>query len=133
MTVSRSRADTTAKALVEAAGENAETVTLDVRGMKCAGCVKAVERQLANNPHVCSARVNLATEVAIVTYRSGAVEPAEFAEKLRKRLKICSKNAIATRAKRSYALSGRAFWYCFPAWDISAAWAGWAIFGSILG
>ncbi|MDE5085624.1 MAG: heavy metal-associated domain-containing protein, partial [Trichodesmium sp. St16_bin2-tuft] len=43
-----------------------ETITLDVSGMKCAGCVKAVERQLTQQIGVISARVNLATEVATV-------------------------------------------------------------------
>ncbi len=43
-----------------------ETVILDVGGMKCAGCVKAVERQLTQQPGVISACVNLATAVATV-------------------------------------------------------------------
>ncbi|NEQ85934.1 MAG: heavy-metal-associated domain-containing protein, partial [Moorea sp. SIO2I5] len=29
-----------------------ETITLDVTGMKCAGCVGVVERQLSSNPGV---------------------------------------------------------------------------------
>jgi P-type Cu2+ transporter len=59
-----------------------ETIALDVGGMKCAGCVKAVERQLIQLPGVVSASVNLATEMATVEYRSGAIEPTEFAQKL---------------------------------------------------
>ena len=51
-------------------------------GMKCAGCVKAVERQLQQNPGVVSACVNLITEVAVVEYKAGNVEPETFAKKL---------------------------------------------------
>ena len=40
--------------------------TLDVQGMKCAGCVSVVERQLTQNSGVVSACVNLVTEVAVV-------------------------------------------------------------------
>ena len=45
------------------------TIALDVEGMKCAGCVKAVEKQLQQNPGVISACVNLITEVAVVEYQ----------------------------------------------------------------
>lgn len=58
------------------------TATLDVQGMKCAGCVSAVERQLAQNPGVVSACVNLVTEVAVVKYQEGEIEPQILAEKL---------------------------------------------------
>jgi len=34
--------------------------------MKCAGCVKVVEKQLTQHPDVISACVNLVTEVAVV-------------------------------------------------------------------
>ncbi|MFM7578601.1 MAG: heavy-metal-associated domain-containing protein, partial [Microcystaceae cyanobacterium] len=44
------------------------TVTLDVQGMKCAGCVSAVERQLKQQPGVQSAQVNLVTAIAVVQY-----------------------------------------------------------------
>ncbi|MGB7274843.1 MAG: HAD-IC family P-type ATPase, partial [Geitlerinemataceae cyanobacterium] len=59
-----------------------ETIALDVGGMKCAGCVKAVERQLTQLPGVVSATVNLAMEMATVEYRSGEIEPTELAQKL---------------------------------------------------
>jgi Cu2+-exporting ATPase len=61
-----------------------KTVTFDVSGMKCAGCVKAVERQLNQNPGVISACVNLITEVAVVEYEADAIEPASLAAKLTK-------------------------------------------------
>ncbi|MGF1479764.1 MAG: heavy metal translocating P-type ATPase [Cyanophyceae cyanobacterium] len=59
-----------------------ETATLDVGGMKCAGCVKSVERQLTQNPGVTSACVNLVTEVAVVQYEAGTTEPEALAETL---------------------------------------------------
>ena len=59
-----------------------QIATLDVTGMKCAGCVKAVERQLIQNNGVISARVNLITEVAVIEYQEGAIEPENIAQKL---------------------------------------------------
>jgi Cu2+-exporting ATPase len=59
-----------------------KTITFDVGGMKCAGCVKAVERQLQQNPGVVSACVNLITEVAVVEYEQGTVQPETIAAKL---------------------------------------------------
>lgn len=43
------------------------TITLDVSGMMCAGCVSAVKRKLKQQPGVQDAIVNLLTEVATVT------------------------------------------------------------------
>ena len=59
-----------------------KTVALDVGGMKCAGCVKAVERQLEQNSGVLSACVNLITEVAVVEYQTDNITPEALAEKL---------------------------------------------------
>ena len=61
-----------------------ETIVLDVNGMKCAGCVKAVERQLEQNTGVVSACVNLITEVAVVEYEPESVAPETLANKLTK-------------------------------------------------
>ncbi|MGL5835937.1 MAG: cation transporter, partial [Waterburya sp.] len=61
-----------------------KTVALDVGGMKCAGCVKAVERQLEQNSGVVFACVNLITEVAVVKYQAANVTPETLAEKLTK-------------------------------------------------
>lgn len=58
-----------------------ETIALDVGGMKCAGCVSVVERQLGQYPGVIAARVNLVTEVAVVDYEAG-IDPAALAEVL---------------------------------------------------
>ncbi|MFE1748716.1 heavy metal translocating P-type ATPase [Coleofasciculus sp. H7-2] len=59
-----------------------ETIALDVTGMKCAGCVKAVEKQLTQHPGVISARVNLVTEVAVVECVAGAIDPVALAEQV---------------------------------------------------
>lgn len=59
-----------------------ETITLDVEGMKCAGCVKVVEQQLKQQPGVVSACVNLVTEVAVVACKPGTVDPPALAEQL---------------------------------------------------
>lgn len=59
-----------------------EKIILDVGGMKCAGCVQAVERQLTQHPGVKSACVNLATEVAVVESDTGAVDPDALAKRL---------------------------------------------------
>ncbi|MGH8000167.1 MAG: heavy metal translocating P-type ATPase, partial [Brasilonema sp.] len=59
-----------------------EKMTLDVGGMKCAGCVRAVERQLTQYPGVKSACVNLATEVAVVELEVGAVNADALAKEL---------------------------------------------------
>ena len=59
-----------------------DTLTLDVQGMKCAGCVKAVERQINQYPGVISATVNLITAVALVEYNQGQIEPNNLAQKL---------------------------------------------------
>ncbi len=61
-----------------------KTIALDVGGMKCAGCVKAVERQLEQNSGVVSACVNLITEVAVVEYETQSIAPETLAEKLTK-------------------------------------------------
>lgn len=59
-----------------------EIATLDVQGMKCGGCVSAVERQLTQTDGVASASVNLVTQVAVVHYHPEAVQPQALAAKL---------------------------------------------------
>ncbi|MGH1397330.1 MAG: heavy metal translocating P-type ATPase [Trichormus sp.] len=59
-----------------------EKILLDVGGMKCAGCVSAVEKQLTQYAGVLSACVNLATEVAVIESETGAVDAEELADKL---------------------------------------------------
>jgi len=59
-----------------------EIATLDVTGMKCAGCVGTVEKALKQCHGVVTATVNLATEVATVEFESGALKPSVLAGKL---------------------------------------------------
>ncbi|WP_024546206.1 cation-translocating P-type ATPase [Picosynechococcus sp. NKBG15041c] len=62
--------------------KNLVTTTFDVQGMRCAGCVKAVERQLLQQPGVSTAVVNLITEVAVVTYEVAKIQPEAIAQQL---------------------------------------------------
>jgi Cu2+-exporting ATPase len=55
------------------------TTVLNIRGMKCAGCVRAVENRLANLEGVVSANVNLVTEVAVVEAEPGAITAEQLA------------------------------------------------------
>ncbi|SKB15079.1 putative copper-transporting ATPase SynA [Planktothrix sp. PCC 11201] len=57
-----------------------EMIILDVSGMQCAGCVKAVERQLLQQSGVISVSVNLATEVARVECVANQINPENLAE-----------------------------------------------------
>lgn len=59
-----------------------ETFTLDVGGMKCAGCVRAVENELKQQSGVVGAIVNLVTEVALVECEPGQVDPKTLTAKL---------------------------------------------------
>lgn len=54
---------------------------LDIDGMKCAGCVRAVENQLLHQPGVVAATVNLVTQAAMVECQTG-IDPQTLAEKL---------------------------------------------------
>ena len=67
--------------LTEESAATTRKVILDVSGMKCAGCVKAVETQLTQHPGVKSACVNLATEIAVVEIED-AVEGDTLAQVL---------------------------------------------------
>jgi Cu2+-exporting ATPase len=61
------------------------SLTLDVGGMKCAGCVAAVERQLGQLGGVIDSCVNLVTAVAVVRYTPGKITPQAIAEHLSQR------------------------------------------------
>ncbi len=63
----------------------ATLATLDVGGMKCAGCVQAVERQLSRQAGVRSAQVNLVTAVAAIEYDAALTSPAHLAALLTQR------------------------------------------------
>ena len=64
----------------------AATLTLQVGGMKCAGCVKAVEKNLTQNSDVISASVNLVTEKATVEYQESNGSAKALAETLANKL-----------------------------------------------
>jgi P-type Cu2+ transporter len=61
------------------------TIALSVKGMKCAGCVSAVEKRLLTCDAVKAASVNLLTEKATIVYDSSA-ELGENRDKLASRL-----------------------------------------------
>jgi P-type Cu2+ transporter len=61
------------------ASESPSVVLLNVSGMKCAGCVQAVERALDEQMGVMSASVNLVTQKATVTYQSEEIAPEKLA------------------------------------------------------
>src|SRR5688572_24705373 len=48
--------------------DTTEICTLDIGGMTCASCVRRIEKSLLKLDGVTDARVNLATEVASITY-----------------------------------------------------------------
>jgi P-type Cu2+ transporter len=52
---------------------------LHVQGMKCAGCVQAVEKALGQKQGVVSASVNLVTEKAMIAYQSEAISASGLA------------------------------------------------------
>ena len=59
---------TTAPQDAIAPDDTTEICTLDIGGMTCASCVRRIEKSLLKLDGVTDARVNLATEVASITY-----------------------------------------------------------------
>ncbi|MGB1196165.1 MAG: heavy metal translocating P-type ATPase [Synechococcus sp.] len=59
---------------------SAEVVLLDVEGMKCGGCVRAVERTLQDQPGVQEASVNLVTRSAWLRLDPAALDPQQALE-----------------------------------------------------
>lgn len=72
----------TPEAAIAKTNTTLELITLDVSGMKCAGCVRTVEQQLQQVPGVVSVAVNLVTEVALVECEPQTVDPEAIAQKL---------------------------------------------------
>ena len=70
------------KATSPVSQENKKTITLDVDGMKCAGCVNAVERQIEQQTGVIAAQVNLITATAIVQYQPDRADLEAIAAQL---------------------------------------------------
>ncbi len=71
-----------AKQLVKTSEHPLSKTTLEIGGMKCAGCVAAVERQLKQESGVLKASVNLVTEIAVIEYSPALVQPETLAQKL---------------------------------------------------
>lgn len=72
----------TTASLPQIATSPTKTIVLDVTGMKCAGCVSAVEKQLIAQTGVKSACVNLLTGVAAIETETETITAAALAEKL---------------------------------------------------
>ncbi|MDZ7362662.1 MAG: heavy metal translocating P-type ATPase [candidate division KSB1 bacterium] len=59
---------------------SAEKLTLEVKGMHCAGCVATVEKKLKAQPGVVEAAVNLTTERALVHFSPEHISPDKLVE-----------------------------------------------------
>ncbi len=70
--------------LVGISPDSLTTIALNVEGMKCAGCIQTVEKQLTQHPGVLSASVNLVTQVATVQCEAETVMPEDLAGALTK-------------------------------------------------
>jgi Cu2+-exporting ATPase len=55
---------------------------LAVEGMKCGGCMRAIENGLAAIPQTTSARVNLTDRRVAVEWRDGSIDPGRFIDRL---------------------------------------------------
>jgi len=55
---------------------------LAVEGINCAGCMAKIERNLSKMPDVTSARVNLTDRRLALEWKAGAVNPADFINRL---------------------------------------------------
>lgn len=56
-----------------------KTSVLNISGMKCAGCVQAVEKRLAQHTGITTASVNLVTQSAMVTFQPGVISANKLA------------------------------------------------------
>jgi P-type Cu2+ transporter len=65
---------------VQAAGDGRHTLHLMVDGLHCGGCVRRIERALAAEPGVESARVNLTTRRLVVSWQGAAALAARLVE-----------------------------------------------------
>ena len=75
---------TTTAPPADAVAAGTETCTLEIGGMTCASCVGRVEKALRKLDGVADARVNLATEVASVTYAPERVGLDDLAQAVTK-------------------------------------------------
>ncbi len=68
---------------VQKAGGGLLTLALLVEGIRCAGCVERIERELGRLPEVREARVNFTTRRLSLTWQGGAARAGDFIERLR--------------------------------------------------
>src|SRR6476646_2128209 len=80
-------------------------VTLEVAGMKCAGCVRTVEQRLNQHSGVVSASVNLVTEIATVECEAGVVDPTVLAQVVTEAGFPTQARSIATETDTSVGIS----------------------------
>ena len=66
------------------AGENSTSVSLPITGMTCANCVQTVERAINKVPGVSSAKVNLATERASISYDPATASVPDLLNRIEK-------------------------------------------------
>ncbi|HRK24132.1 MAG TPA: heavy metal translocating P-type ATPase, partial [Beijerinckiaceae bacterium] len=59
-----------------------DAMDLAVGGIKCAGCMSAIEKGLAAEPGIVSARVNLASKRLTVEWQHGAMKPERIIDRL---------------------------------------------------
>jgi copper chaperone len=59
-------------------------VTIPVDGMTCGGCVKSVERALAHQPGVSTAKASLEAKNVVVEFDAAHVAPAQLEQAIRK-------------------------------------------------
>ncbi|HEX6870703.1 MAG TPA: heavy metal translocating P-type ATPase [Micromonosporaceae bacterium] len=64
--------------------EATQTCTLDIGGMTCASCVRRIEKALLKLDGVTDARVNLATEVASVTFAPDLIQVEQLTQAVTK-------------------------------------------------
>src|SRR5947209_1505575 len=63
-------------------GSGLSHIDLAVEGVNCAGCMSKIERGLAALPDVTLARVNLTDRRVALEWKAGAVDPADFIDRL---------------------------------------------------
>ena len=57
-------------------------IDLAVEGVNCAGCMAKIERGLSAIPEVTRARVNLTDRRLALEWKKGAIDPAQFIDRL---------------------------------------------------
>jgi copper chaperone CopZ len=63
---------------------NAETETLKITGMSCAGCANKISKTLTQNPAITSADVSVDTGLATVTFTKGKISATEIQQLIEK-------------------------------------------------